>query len=151
MNNMKEKLKLTIDRLGHKDLDRAAANCDLFWQMPPSTKKLSQFLHDESCMLLVAEFNSKPIGQALGYILKRWDMKQPKIFLYSIDVVEMYRKRGVGRRLIETFYKIGKDYGCGTMFVPTSEKNIPAVRLYETTGGKRITDSDAVMFEWGLE
>ncbi len=141
-------MELAVSRLGTGDVDRAYANCTLFWQMPRSNEKLVEFLSDECNVLVVAELDGKPVGQALGYIVRRWDVKLPKLFLYSIDVAEMHRRQGIGRRLVEAFRQVGQESGCGSTFVPTSEQNIPAVRLHEAIGGKRATDSHAVIFEW---
>ena len=116
--------------------------------MSPSKEKISKFLEDDNHVLVVAEICKKPIGQAVGYVLKRWDAKPSKLFLYSIDVIETHRRQGIGRQLIEAFRQIGRESGCGSTFVPTSEWNIPAVRLYEASDGKRTTASDAVTFEW---
>ena len=122
-------------------------NCALFWQMPPSPDKLRQFLADDRNILIVAEANGKPVGQVLGYILQSWDTRAPKLFLYSMDVVESHRRRGIGRRLIESFREAGRQSGCGEMFVFTNASNEPAMRLYKKLGGTR-TNLDDVMFEW---
>ena len=144
---MKQKMNLTITRLGPEDLNRAAANCALFWDMFDFPQRLEEFLRDKSNILLVAEVDGKPVGQVLGYILKRWDAKPSKLFLYSIDVLESHRLRGIGRNLIDRFRQIGRECGCTITFVITNESNLPAMGLYQTTGAKR-NDLDDVVLEW---
>ena len=144
---MKQKMNLAITRLKPKDLDRAAANCALFWDMSDSPQRLGEFLSDESNILLVAEVDGKPVGQALGYILRRWDVTPSKLFLYSIDVLESHRQRGIGRKLIDRFRQIGRECGCTVTFVITSESNLPAMQLYQATGARR-NNLDNVVFEW---
>ena len=87
------------------------------------------------------------VGQVIGYILDRWDADEPMLFLYSIDVVESYRRQGIGKALIQAFRELGRVRGCSELFVFTHESNFPAMRLYESTGGKRASP-DAVMFEY---
>ena len=140
-------MSVTISRLGEQDLERAADNCTLFWQMSASQENLRQFLRDNRNILIVAEANDQPVGQALGYILQGWDARAPKLFLYSVDVVESHRRRGVGRRLIESFREVGRQSGCEEMFVFTNVANQPAMRFYESLGGTR-SNPDDVMFEW---
>ena len=141
-------MELTVTRAEASHLDRVYANCCLFWRMPNSAGNLAEFLRDESNVLIVAEIGGTPVGQVVGYILRRWDAKPPKLFLYSIDVVESHRRQGIGRRLLEAFHEVGRESGCEEMFVPTDEQNTAAVRLYEACGGRRTTGSSAVTFEW---
>ena len=140
-------MNLKISRLRSEDTDRAYTNCSLFWDMSPADDNLKTYLLDQNCILLIAEVDGVPVGQVVGHILKRWDSKKPMLFLFSIDVVESQRRKGVARRLIEEFLRIGKESGCGGSFVFTNESNIPAMEMYRALGGKR-TNPDDVMFEW---
>jgi len=140
-------MKLIISRLSSNDLDRAYANCSLFWDMSAANINLKDYLADKNCILLVAEVDGEPSGQIVGHILKRWDSKKPLLFLYSIDVVESKRRKGIARKLIEEFLRIGRKSGCGKSFVFTNESNIPAMETYLALGGTR-TNIDDVMFEW---
>ena len=142
-------MSLLITRLGPGDGDRALKNCSLFRNMRGETANLSDFLADRSCILVTAEADGRQAGQVLGYILRRWDPQPPKLFLYSIDVLEEFRRRGIARQMIREFNKIGSESGCGEAFVLTCESNEPAMRLYESTGGSR-TFPDDVMFQWDL-
>lgn len=142
-------MTLAIERLGPTDTPRARGNCALFWDMSASGENLAEFLADPSCILLVAELDGEPAGQIIGHILKRWDSKGPMLFLYSIDVVEHHRRKGVASELIRELHRIGKETGCATSFVLTSEANTPAMKLYQAIGGS-MTNPDDVMFEWDL-
>lgn len=142
-------MNLAITRLGPEDTGRAADNCRLFWDMDHADRNLEAYLNDPKCILLVAEADGRPAGQIIGYILRRWDSKQPILFLYSIDVAESLRRRGVARALIKEFLRIGRESGCGKSFVFTNESNTPAMKLYRIAGGNRIYQDD-VMFQWDL-
>ncbi len=71
------------------------------------------------------------------------------LFLFSLDVAENHRRKGIATALIKAFKQIGKDLGCAEAFVFTSARNSPAMGLYESTGGTR-TNPDDVMFEYEL-
>jgi ribosomal protein S18 acetylase RimI-like enzyme len=145
-----KKMNLTIKRLGPDDAGRAEVNCALFWDMTDASVNLAGYLADPGCILLVAEVDGEPAGQIVGHILKRWDSKSPMLFLFSIDVVEAHRRKGVARGLMEEFLRIGKEVGCGSSFVFTNESNTPAMQMYKALGGTR-THPDDVMFEWEMD
>ena len=140
-------MAIIISRMTVGDTDRARANCALFWDMNNSAQHLTRFLADAGNILLVAEEDGQPVGQLVGYILQRWDVEKPQLFLYSIDVLEYHQRRGIARRLIEHFHTIGKTEGCGSSFVFTNASNTPGMHLYQALGGTR-TNPDDVMFEW---
>jgi ribosomal protein S18 acetylase RimI-like enzyme len=108
-----------------------------------------RFFEDESNILLVAYAGAEPCGFLYGYLLESLRSKQPKVFLYSIDVVEEYRAKGVGTQLIETLKNIAKQRACQEIFVLTNRANLAAMKLYEKTGGA-IESSDDVMFVYLL-
>ena len=147
MMEFKDEMNLEISRLRPEDADRAHANFECFWDMGNPTSALTSFLADPNCILLVAEVEGRPIGQVLGYVLKRWDSKKPMLLLYSIDVAKAHRRKGVGSKLIREFRRIGEEIGCGTSFVLTTASNAAAMALYESAGGTRPNPDD-VMFEW---
>ena len=142
-------MNLTVARLGPHGAERAHANCALFWDVSAASGNLTAYLADRNCILLVAEVERDPAGQILGYILKRWDSGRPMLFLYSIEVVESYRRKGVARELVREFQRIGTEAGCGGSFVLTNESNAPAMQMYRALGGTR-TNPDDVMFEWQM-
>lgn len=143
-------MNLVITRLGSEDAARAQANCALFWNMSAASANLAAYLADPCCILLAGDVDGEPAGQVLGYILKRWDSKPPMLFLFSIDVVEVHRRKGVARSLMEQFLRIGQEAGCGSSFVLTNESNTPAMQMYKALGGSRANPDD-VMFKWQMD
>ena len=141
---------MKISRLGPQDVERAQVNCALFWNMTHAAMNLTSYLADPNCILLVAQVDGEPAGQIVGHILKRWDSKKSMLFLYSIDVVESQRRKGIARGLMEEFLRIGREAGCGSSFVFTNESNTPAMQMYHNLGGAR-TNQDDVMFEWKID
>lgn len=134
--------ELSIARLTTDEWEKAQASITLFWD---TTVK---FLSNSQNILLSAELDDVLVGQVIGYILDRWDKNEPMLFLYSIDVAEPYQRRGIGTALIEAVRKLGRTQGCSEAFVLTNESNIPAMQLYQSTGGKRSNPDDVVMFEY---
>lgn len=117
--------------------------------MKDASANLAAYLSDPNCILLVGDVDGEPAGQIVGHILKRWDARRPMLFLYSIDIVATYRRKGIARRLLDEFLRLGKEAGCDSAFVLTNASNTPAMRLFEALGGTRSNPDDA-MFEWQI-
>ncbi len=142
--------QLSITRLTTDQWEKAQASITLFWDIVPSQAIILRFLSNSQNILLSAEVEGVLVGQAIAYILDRWEQEQPMLFLYSIDVVENYQRQGIGRGLIAAVKKIGQAENCSEGFVFTNESNLAAKGLYQSTGGKRSNPDDVVMFEYEL-
>jgi ribosomal protein S18 acetylase RimI-like enzyme len=138
---------ISIERLQAGDTQRALRHVAQFWARPPGDGAVRAFLGDPGNVFVVAEVEGRPVGQALGYVLARWDGKAPMLFLYSIDVDEPYRRAGIGAGLVRAFREAGRAAGCGHTFVITTAGNEAAMRLYRSTGGVRPHEDD-VVFEY---
>jgi ribosomal protein S18 acetylase RimI-like enzyme len=140
--------KLSIARLTPDEWQKAQASIELFWDVAPNQETIVKFLSNSQHILLSAELDNLPVGQVIAYILDRWDKNESMLFLYSIDVAETHQRRGIGKALIAAVRKIGQAQGCSEAFVFTNESNLPAMQLYQSTGGKRSNPDDVVMFEY---
>lgn len=141
-------MEVSITRLTTDEWKKAQASITLFWDTAPSQETIVKFLSNSQNILLSAELDDSLVGQVIGYILERWDKDEPMLFLYSIDVAETHRRRGIGTALIEAIRKLGRTQGCSEAFVFTNEGNPAAMQLYQSTGGKRSNPDDVVMFEY---
>ncbi|TFG29550.1 GNAT family N-acetyltransferase [Candidatus Thorarchaeota archaeon] len=54
------------------------------------------------------------------------------IWEFHIDIE--YRKRGLGRQLMDRLEKIGKENECRVMVCETQNTNVPAIRFYRSAG-----------------
>ncbi len=110
---------------------------------------IRQFLDSPMDHVVLAEIDGELAGIAMAHELRRLDRMRGELFLYSIDTVERFQRRGVARAMIEELRRIGRDLGLPEMFVLTNESNSAAMALYANTGGKREGD-DVVMFDYLL-
>ena len=91
--------------------------------------------------VFVAAFDSEtPVGFAFGYALPRRHGRPSIFFVYEIDVDDRYRRRGIGRRLMEEVL-----FGQEEAFVLTDAGNEAAMALYASLGGTRV---DTVMWDF---
>jgi GNAT superfamily N-acetyltransferase len=92
------------------------------------------FLEDPRSHAFVAVNDDDLVGWCFGYELfrpeGRWMM-----LLYQIDVVEVHRREGVGRQLLDAFVELARSKGHQKMWLLTDAGNEAARRLYEGAGG----------------
>jgi ribosomal protein S18 acetylase RimI-like enzyme len=70
------------------------------------------------------------------------------MFLYEAGVLAQYRRRGLGRALVEELKRLARESDCRKMFVPTQASNEAAMALYRSAGGEGGADKDAASFWW---
>jgi aminoglycoside 3-N-acetyltransferase I len=122
----------TIRRLGPGDeaVIRALAEDE------PQTALLA----DDRTVFVAAQDGTQPVGFAFGYVLPRRHGRPTIFFVYEIDVDERYRRRGIGRRLMQELLA-----GQEEAFVLTDADNDAAMALYAAVGGTRV---DSVMWDF---
>ncbi len=104
-------------------------------------------LADDRHYFIAAYVGEEPVGYVFAYRLARFDGRRPQVLLYEIGVAEQYRRRGIGRALIEDLKATANADGCGKMTVPTNRSNEAAMALYRSTGGEGGA-ADATAFWW---
>jgi ribosomal protein S18 acetylase RimI-like enzyme len=94
---------------------------------------------------LAAFEGDEPAGYALLYVLPRIDGRR-MVFLYDVGVAGPFRRRGVGRKLMEAATVVMRDTGAYKMFVLTDEDNEAAMALYASAGATR--EANQVLWAW---
>jgi ribosomal protein S18 acetylase RimI-like enzyme len=97
-------------------------------------------LSDDRTIFVAAFDGDTPVGFAFGYVLPRRHGGPTIFFVYELGVDEGYRRRGIGRRLMEELL-----FGQEEAFVLTDAANEAAMALYASLGGTRV---DSVMWDF---
>jgi len=113
-------------------------------------ENVKEFVKISDNIFLLAYFDNQIAGMISAYKLQRMDDKKSELFFYEIGVVKDFRQKGVGKALIEELKKTAKEMNVTEMFVLTNKSNIPAMKLYTSTGGIVAKETDEVMFEYKL-
>jgi ribosomal-protein-alanine N-acetyltransferase len=105
-----------------------------------------RWLHPET-FLVFAERDAQKEEKVLGYIIFSWDGH-----LISMAVDPAYRRKGIGRRLLETAFTLLR---CRSMRAEVRRSNLGAQAFYETMGFRRVGaipnyygNEDALIMEW---
>lgn len=146
---------MQVTRLGTKDLDLALRAIRTL-KMPLSQSALGdeylkKLLSRPENILIVAAQEGVPIGFLLAYLLDRVDRDQRMVCLYEVDVSERYRRRGIGRAMIDTLKMICRQENAMKTWVITNRSNLAAFRLYESTGATADPSGDEVSFVYKPE
>lgn len=58
------------------------------------------------------------------------------MWINEVGVAPEYQRAGLGRRLLEALFALGRDLGCGAAWVGTEHGNGPARGLYASAEGR---------------
>ena len=89
---------------------------------------------------LVARAESRPIGYATlcPLIQLQWGVRGME--MHHLFVLQDWRGRGIGQRLIKAAMRTATNMGCTYMTVGTHPDNHPAQRLYQAAGFTPLPD-----------
>ncbi|MGW4566796.1 N-acetyltransferase family protein [Streptomyces sp. NPDC004561] len=94
-----------------------------------------RFLSTAGHHLLLAYVEGAVAGFVSGVETVHPD-KGTEMFLYELAVGEPYRRRGVGRALVERLAALARERGCHGMWVGVDTGNDIALAAYRSAGGK---------------
>jgi ribosomal protein S18 acetylase RimI-like enzyme len=100
----------------------------------PELSAVRAYIDDERNVFLAAYEGSEPVGFLRGTARTQLRSRRKQFFLDEIAVDEKFRRRGVGKALINYLLRDCRELGFGDVFVFVDPTNAPAVRLYLTTG-----------------
>ena len=122
------------------------------WRRPPTCSTArpgpaptARFLAEDGHHLLVAYEEGAAVGFVSGVEVTHPD-KGTEIFLYELAVDEPFRRRGIGRALVERLAALAREAGCYGMWVITDMDNGAARATYEGTAG--VPETDQVVEVW---
>jgi ribosomal protein S18 acetylase RimI-like enzyme len=138
---------VTIRRLEPGDEARLQEVCRRFKERVPSHAEAARLLAQDDVSVWVAEVDGEEVaGFAYAYVLLRID-GATSVFLYELDVDERFRRRGLGRALVEEARALAERSGAAKMWVETSEDNEAAKRTYAAAGGSP-SDEPTLVYMW---
>lgn len=139
---------LTITRLRREHASRIARAPELFDEKT-DLRATREYLGDSRNIFLLASQGSTPVGFLRGTSLHQIKTPRRQMLLYEIGVHHRYRRRGVGRALVNWLLDYCRRNHFDEVFVLTSPGNRAAVRLYRSTGAVTETKADR-MFVYPL-
>ncbi len=113
---------------------------------PVHPKLSAEFLADPRHHLAVAMAEGTVVGMASAIDYIHPD-KPVELWINEVGVAPDYQRKGIGRRLLEALFELGRELGCREAWVTTEPDNEPARNLYANAGGK---DEQALVYSFNL-
>jgi ribosomal protein S18 acetylase RimI-like enzyme len=130
----------------HVDADAVAAASHLF-DHDVRHEWAERFLRQPNHHLCIATVDTVPVGFVSGIEITHPD-KGTEMLLYELGVDDGYRRRGLGRALVEALLELARSRGCTGVWVPVDDGDEPALATYRST----VPDEEAqtVVMWWDL-
>jgi ribosomal protein S18 acetylase RimI-like enzyme len=109
---------------------------------PADPEAARLYLADDRNVFLLAETEGRAVGFVRATELRQLKTTRRQMFLYEIEVDARYRRRGIGRELVDWLLRYCRERRFDEMFVFTDPSNEAAVTLYRSTGGVTETPAD---------
>jgi ribosomal protein S18 acetylase RimI-like enzyme len=135
-------MDIRVLRAGEDGLVAAASH---LFDGPARPDATARFLTENGHHLLIAYEGERAIGFVSGVEVTHPD-KGTEMFLYELAVDEPFRRRGVGRALVERLAALAREAGCYGMWVITDHDNDAARATYEGSGG--VAETGQVAEVW---
>ena len=123
-------LEITVERVTHLD-ETELAQLNLLFGSEWERGEAARFFADVDNLLLLARCDGQWCGRLYGYRLQRLDRLRAGVLIYEVDVLEPFRRRGVGRAMVEA----------SKVWVLTEQSNAPAKALYRSAGGEEDAET----------
>jgi ribosomal protein S18 acetylase RimI-like enzyme len=103
----------------------------------PSFEHLSKLLEDDRTYIFAAIDDDTVIGYAVAYRFPSLYETAQLAYLYDIEVVEAFRKKGAGKMLVNAVREKLKAEGVTEIWLGTGTDNAGGQALFAATGGKK--------------
>ena len=110
--------------------------------------KLINFLSDKKNLCYMKIIDDVVVGMIWGYILDRMD-EEPMIFVYSVDVLPEFRRKGYAKEIMNEFIKLAKEQSFRNVFLLTDQDNQAGNHLYRSINGEELRDKVLYMYKRG--
>ena len=115
------------------------------WTQEQREKIVRDLSRNSSTLILLARFNGEFIGLCTCFFSYSTFMAKPLINVHDIFVEESYRKKGVGRQMLNKVEEIAREKDCGKITLEVRKDNLDARELYRSLG---FHDETPSVFFW---
>jgi ribosomal protein S18 acetylase RimI-like enzyme len=121
-----------------------AVIADVFDPDRPPRYVYAELLNSDSACCLLAFACGQPVGLCVAVCIPKLDRRIGFLFVDEIFVVQAWRRRGVGRKLIEHAMRLAKERGLAGVRLLARPTNTVAQRFYAALG---FLNSETLFFE----
>ncbi|MBI4750579.1 MAG: GNAT family N-acetyltransferase [Acidobacteria bacterium] len=116
---------------------------------PLDVERTREFLKDPRHHLVVAIDQAQVVGfiSAVHYVHP--DKPNPELWINEVGVAPTHHGQGIGKAMMKSLLNLARELNCSEAWVLTERTNLPAMKLYASTGGQEAP-INAVMFNFFL-
>ncbi len=116
---------------------------------PLDGARTREFLKDPRHHLVVAIDQAQVVGfiSAVHYVHP--DKPNPELWINEVGVAPTHHGQGIGKAMMKSLLNLARELNCSEAWVLTERTNLPAMKLYASTGGQEAP-INAVMFNFFL-
>lgn len=114
------------------DLDRPRPKDDN--ELDVFEKKIKQYLSEDDKTILLAEYNNKVVAMISIIFLSRLNRQLFEMYIPELIVGKKYRKKGIGKLLIESCIELAKKKKCYRMRLESGNNRKEAHEFYKKLG-----------------
>ena len=144
-----EDASFEIVRLSPDNAELLHRLADDVFDEPVRADRLAAYLAEPGHIMLVALSGGIVVGQCAA-VLHRHPDKVTELYLDEVGVTPAMQRKGIGRALVESMLRIGRELGCGEAWVGTEPDNLPARGLYESLDLPQNETEAFVMYAYRL-
>lgn len=89
---------------------------------------------------LIAEWDGQPAAYAVYFLAFSTWAGRPHLFIEDLFVREQFRRKGIGKALLQRMAAIAREQGCYGMRWEVLNWNTPAIEFYRSLGATLQTD-----------
>lgn len=128
----------TISKLATSDLDLflqfVTWNAEGNTSLPPK-EELSDWFSNPNHHVWIAQEENMVIAGLTAYTLPSYQQFGNELFIYEVGVDDAYKRQGFGKALMQACLAFAKDNQYLSVYVATEHDNLPARKLFASTGG----------------
>ena len=125
-----------------------ARGADGLFDNPVRPDSLEAFLDDPNHLLWFAVAAGLPVGFASASILLHPDTA-PQLFINEVEVLESFRRKGIGRALVARLIEAAGARGCDYAWLGTATDNASGNACFASVPGAQNA-GPFVLYEWDL-
>ncbi len=119
-------------------IKRLAEYEKLSYQVTATEQKLEKSLFSEKpdAEVLLAYLKNEPVAIAIFFHNYSTFLAQKGLYLEDLFVLEEYRNKGIGKKLLQYLAQIAVQRNCGRFEWSVLDWNAPAINFYKSIGAK---------------
>ena len=127
-------MTIEIRRLGAADVALFENVADDVFDHAIDRGRLARYLATSGHHFIGALADGRLIGQLAAIVHRHPDLRPTELYVDELAVAAPFQRQGIARRLLDAALDLGRELGCGELWVATEPDNGPARGLYETRG-----------------